>query len=327
MTDVIIPVYRPGENFKKLLEMLSVQTEQIGKLILINTGEACWTQEAEALIRRLQEEENAIDQILLLHIKKEDFDHAATRRLGISYSDAEAFVCMTDDAVPEDGTLLFHLKSALYKNEPSLCGTVALAYARQLPRADCREAERFARQFNYPAESFTKGKDDIGRLGIKAYFASNVCCMYRRDLYDRLGGFVQDAIFNEDMLYAAKAVRAGYRIAYCAEARVVHSHCYSALQQLRRNFDLGMSQAMHPEVFAGIRSEGEGIRLVRETAVHLWRTGGRRQIPALFLQSAFKYAGFRLGRSYQRLPYGLCRKLAMNKQYLIRHRAELWTGK
>ena len=38
-------------------------------------------------------------------------------------------------------------------------------------------------------------------------------------------------------------------IAYEAEARVLHSHNYTNMQQLRRNFDLGVSQAEHPEVF------------------------------------------------------------------------------
>ena len=54
-----------------------------------------------------------------------------------------------------------------------------------------------------------------------------------------------------------------YAIAYVAEARVIHSHNYGCAAQFHRNFDLAVSQADHPEVFAGIHSEGEGIRLVR----------------------------------------------------------------
>ncbi len=36
------------------------------------------------------------------------------------------------------------------------------------------------------------------------------------------------------------------------------------MQQFHRNFDLGVSQAEHPEVFEGVPSEGEGIRLVKK---------------------------------------------------------------
>jgi len=56
------------------------------------------------------------------------------------------------------------------------------------------------------------------------------------------------------MIYAAAAVKAGYAIRYEAQAQVIHSHQYTNWQQLRRNFDLGVSQADHPEVFAGVSS-------------------------------------------------------------------------
>ncbi len=72
------------------------------------------------------------------------------------------------------------------------------------------------------------------------------------------------------MIFAGKAVlQDDYAIAYVAEARVIHSHNYGCAAQFHRNFDLAVSQADHPEVFAGIHSEGEGIRLVRQTARYL----------------------------------------------------------
>ena len=58
-----------------------------------------------------------------------------------------------------------------------------------------------------------------------------------------------------------------YAIAYVADAKVIHSHNYNCTQQFKRNFDLAVSQADHPEVFGGIRSESEGIRLVKQTAI------------------------------------------------------------
>ena len=71
------------------------------------------------------------------------------------------------------------------------------------------------------------------------------------------------------MIFAAGAVKAGYGIAYVPEAKVYHSHHYTNMEQLRRNFDLGVSQADHPEVFAGVPSESEGIKLVKQTIAHL----------------------------------------------------------
>lgn len=324
--DVIIPVYRPGERFYSLLRMLAVQTLPVERLILINTEESLWTREAAELLDSLGQEENAIREISLTHIPKAAFDHAATRRLGIAKGSAPVFVCMTDDAVPADEGLLSALASAFYQEAEGEPETEA-AYACQLPREDCTPEERFGRQFNYPEQSFQKGLSDLPRLGIKTFFASNVCCAYRRDIYEKLGGFCSHTIFNEDMIYAAKAVKAGYRIAYCAAARVYHSHRYSALEQLHRNFDLGMSQAMHPEVFAGVPSEGEGIRLVKQTAGWLLKNGYGYRIPVLVWQSGFKYLGYRLGKAYRRLPAWLCRSLAMNKTYVEQHLSGKDAGK
>ena len=36
-TDVIIPAYRPGEEFEKLLERLSAQKYPINKILVMNT--------------------------------------------------------------------------------------------------------------------------------------------------------------------------------------------------------------------------------------------------------------------------------------------------
>ena len=122
-------------------------------------------------------------------------------------------------------------------------------------------------------------------------------------------------IFNEDMIYAAKAVKSGYAVAYAADARVIHSHNLSFRQQFRRNFDLGVSQADHPEVFAGVPSEGEGIRLVKQTAGRLVKTGRWLLLPALVIGSGCKFLGYRLGKQYRFLPKRLILKCTGNPDY------------
>lgn len=320
--DVIIPVYRPGERFLELLARLAEQTMPIGTLVLINTEKKDWTEEAQKLIERLSGERNAIGSIQLLHIRREEFDHAATRNLGTELCEAPVFVCMTDDAVPADDRLLERLYGAFFQEKEGEA-IVEAAYARQIPREDCRPAEVLTRHFNYPETSFIKGQEDLKRLGIKTYFASDVCCAYRRDIFLMLGGFCEHAIFNEDMIYAHKAVTAGYRIAYCGDAMVIHSHNYSPLQQFHRNFDMGMSQAQHPEVFSGLPSEGEGIRLVKDTAGKLVKQGLYGELPGLILQSGAKYLGYRLGKAYRHLPYGLIHAFSSNKIYVEKHKEEL----
>ena len=301
--DIIIPSYKPGKKFLRLFEMLKKQKLPYNRLIVINT-------EHKLMGEEIRDKLLADERTLLRDISAEEFDHAATRSLGVSLSEADAFICMTDDAVPDNEELTKRLIEGLTKDT-----LAAMCYARQLAAPDADEAERYVRIFNYPEVSCVKSKADKPRLGIKTYFASDVCCAYNREIFDSLGGFVDRAVFNEDMIYAAEAVNAGYRIVYAAEARVVHSHNYTAMQQLHRNFDLGMSQAMHPEVFAGLKSEGEGLKLVKATAKHLITSGHAAELPAFIWRTGFRYIGYRAGKLYDRLPKTAVRALAMNKRF------------
>lgn len=301
--DVIIPACYPKKRFLKLLDRLENQTVPVNRIIVMNTQK----DGLEALISE-QELKKAHPKLLLSHLKREAYDHGGTRHEGVMKSDGDVFICMTQDALPEDGHLVEALTKALQQED------VAVAYARQLPEADCSRMERFTRQFNYPEEGFVKGQEDVSRLGIKTYFCSNVCAAYKREVYDRLGGFVSPTIFNEDMIWAARAVKAGYRIAYVAQARVIHSHNYTALQQLHRNFDLGVSHAQYPEIFADVPPEGEGAKLVKKTALHLLRTAPL-QIFSLVFQSAAKLIGYKLGKNYRKLPKKLVKRLSMQKSY------------
>lgn len=302
--DIIIPTYKPGEKFLRLLGMLKKQTFPYNRLIVINT-------ECHLMPNGLRAELDADESCILKDISREEFDHAATRTMGVRVSHADVFICMTDDAVPYDEFLIEKLVSALEADE-----STAIAYARQLAAEDADEAERFTRIFNYPDKSRKKTIADLDELGVKTFFASDVCCAYKRNVFDELGGFVESAGFNEDMLYAARALRAGYSSVYAAEAKVIHSHNYTAMQQLHRNFDLGMSQKMHPEVFGGLSSEGEGMKLVKGIITHLKESGHTGDIPRFIIRTGFRYLGYRLGKLYDRLPDCAVVALSLNKVYV-----------
>lgn len=310
--DVIIPTYKPTDKLKKLMQMLQKQTRPVHRIILINTEEKHF-QHFFYGTRFLEKFSN----LTVRHISKYEFDHGATRRLGVSISDADYFICMTDDAMPMDENLVERLLLPLESGE------AAVSYARQCTGNKCSEIERFTRTFNYPAKSSLKSKEDLPKLGIKTYFCSNVCAAYNRKIYDELGGFVLQTIFNEDMIYAAKVIEHDYKIAYVAEAKVIHQHHYSNLQQLKRNFDLGVSQAKHPEVFEAVPSVSEGKKLVAETASHLKEKGLGKRIPELYISSGYKYVGYQLGKHYKKLPKKIIMKLTMNPYYWSHEDKEL----
>lgn len=302
--DVIIPTYKPDRKFVQLIQMLAKQTVPVHKIIILNTE--------EKYFERLIYGTHFLDQyknLIVYHHSVREFDHGKTRDKGVRCSDADIFVCMTQDAVPKDE----HLIEELIK--PFSDEKVATVYARQLADENAGVIERFTREFNYPSQSVVKEKKDIEKLGIKTYFCSNVCAAYRRTAYDKVGGFIRYAIFNEDMIYAAAAINHGYKVAYAAEAEVIHSHNYTNMQQFRRNFDIGVSQAQHPEVFASVPSEGEGMKLVKLTLEHLKQTRNKRKIPGFIINCGCKFLGYKLGKAYQMLPIALVLKCTMNKHY------------
>lgn len=302
--DVIIPVYKPEKTFLQLLDMLSRQRQYLKRIIIINTEKKCFDEKIPE-----QELLQKYDNLLIRHISKEEFDHGKTRNYGVSFSDSPYFVMLTDDCMPEDDRLIHNLLAPF--EDPQ----IAISYGRQLPNKDCGELEAFTRSFNYPETSGVKYAENIPELGIKAFFASNVCAAYRRETFDTLGGFVPRTIFNEDMIYARRVLDAGFGIAYAADARVIHSHNYSGLQQFHRNFDLGVSHAQYPEIFGGITAESEGIRLIRKTCHYLIQKGRPWLIIKLFWQSAWKYAGYFLGKRYRKLPQKMVAACSMNKDY------------
>lgn len=298
--NVIIPTYRPGREFPELLKGLKNQEYQPDKVIIMNTEEEGWDARWETLFPQTE----------VHHIKKEQFDHGGTRKAGAALADGSILVFMTQDAVPYDKFLIGNLINPLLKQEG-----VGAAYARQLPREDCSFLEKCTRSFNYPETSCIKREKDLPVYGIKTFFCSNVCAAYKREAYEKAGGFVEKAIFNEDMICAGNMVKAGYGIAYAADAKVVHSHNYTCLQQLHRNFDLGVSQADYPEIFEGVPSEGEGIRLVKKTVGILMKAGKFWLLPKLFFQSGFKYIGYFMGKRYKKLPRRMILWATMNKAY------------
>ena len=301
--DVVIPTYKPGIKFVKLIDHLHRQTIAVRHIYVINTEEEYYKADVT----------DRYDDITVTHINKSEFDHGGTRNMGASMSDADFVLFMTDDAVPKNP----HLIAELLK--PFVNKDVAVSFARQLGEKKEDYLEYAIRCFNYPDESRLKVREDISELGIKTFFCSNVCAMYRRSAYDEVGGFIKQAIFNEDMNMAMKLIDAGYGVYYAADAKVVHWHRYSAITQLHRNFDVAVSQAMMGGYLKDIKSEGEGKRMVKTVLKKLFKSGRIYLIPKFIWQSGFKYIGYFLGRRYDKLPKWAVMKLTMNPSFFEKY--------
>lgn len=304
--DVLVPVYKPDEKLRKLLFRLQQQTVTVQKIILLHTIEEPKVEIASYI------PDGFTVPIEEMSIPLEEFDHGGTRAYGAEKSDAEFMLYMTQDAVPANERLIEELLA------PFADVGVGICYARQLPRKEAKAVERLIRGFNYPDTDRIQTASDVETLGIKAYFCSDVCALYRKSAYEAIGGFVKKTIFNEDMIAAADMLAYGYKVIYVAGARVIHSHSYTLRQQFSRNFDLAVSQVQYKRVFEGISSENEGISMVKTICKYLCKHGKLLQIPYFILECAVKFLGFRLGKMYERLPMKIILACTMSKRYWMK---------
>lgn len=301
--NVIIPTYKPDEGFIKLLQKLCEQTVKVDRVIVMNTEESLFFKAG------IPEDITSKLIVEVHHISKDEFDHGKTRHEAMEMADADICVLMTQDAMPADRKLIEELI------RPFENGEIAVSYGRQLAFENSSFVEKLTRDFNYPDEDIVKSIADLDRLQIKTFFCSNVCSAYRKSVYTELGGFVRKTIFNEDMLFAAKALRAGYKTAYCSKARVYHSHDYTGKQHFKRNFDNGVSHALYPEVFEGVGQDGEGLKMVKTVTGKLIKGGHILGVPRYIWHTGCKYIGFKLGCRYKKLPKWLVLKCTSDKSF------------
>lgn len=322
--NVVIPVYRPDEKLIQLFTMLNKQTIAVSKVIVMNTVVGSMSDNVDGRDGRAASiigecRKLCKTNLEVVHVYPENFDHGGTRALAVSYAedDCDYLLFMTQDAVPENEYLVEKLLEPFISDsfaglDESASSKIAAAYARQLPSKDSSLSECFTRGFNYPDVETVKTAEDIEKIGIKAFFCSNVCAMYKKSVYESLGGFVKRTIFNEDMIFANKLLKKGYNIAYASKATVIHTHNYSGKQQYKRNFDLAVSQTLNPQAFSGISSESEGIKYVKAAFIYFIKAGKPFEIIPFGINCVYKYLGYKKGKNIADLKYDEIMKCTSN---------------
>ena len=93
---------------------------------------------------------------------------------------------------------------------------------------------------NILANTLIKNKDDIKKLGLNTFFFSDASSAIKTEIFKKLNGYDgKDFPTNEDMYIAYKLITNGYKIRYCADSEVVHSHKFTLKQQYKRYYDTG----------------------------------------------------------------------------------------
>ncbi|MDR1527032.1 MAG: glycosyltransferase [Dysgonamonadaceae bacterium] len=252
---VIIPTLNAEKEIGDLLQKLHNQTVALEEIIVIDSQ----SDDETASICR---EDN---KVVFIPIERSEFDHGGTRDRAFRQSQGSFVLFLTQDAVPEDEYYVERLLQPFQDPE------VAMVSGRQIAKAQASPIEKLVRNFNYPPESNVRTQNDIPIRGVKAFFASNVCSAYRRSAYLAVGGFDSPILTNEDMLIAARLICSGYKVAYCAEAKVIHSHSLTLKQQFVRNYNTGIFMRKNIDLFRNMPVSTEGIKMVNYVLPRLWK--------------------------------------------------------
>lgn len=208
--DIICPLYNAEEYIynlnRSLLKQKNVNINKI-KYVLTKCND-----DSEKILKS-----NKLNYTL---INKLDFSHSLTRETEAKKSKADIIVFITQDIVIESNFWLYNLV------KPIIAGEVEATYSRQITKYD--NIEKYTREFNYPENSFIKSNEDIVKMGLKTFFSSDASAAIRRDIFTKLNGYDGKKLpISEDMYFSYKLITNGYKIKYCADSVVYHSHNFS----------------------------------------------------------------------------------------------------
>lgn len=298
---IVIPVFRPDGRLKMCIERLLRQSVMPDRILL----NVLYENPVDREIPEVYMDE----RIEVRYTPREEYDRAGSRDTILRELDSDIVIFMVQTAIPQNRYLIEKL-TELFKEERT-----AVVYGRHMTDDECSPIECCVRQFNYPPKGMTKSLEDAGKLGIRTFFNSNVCAAYRRRAYLETEGFGKRMIAGEDMLAARRLLEKGWQAVYAPEAEVIYYRNDDLHGLWKRNFDIGVAHAEHPEMIENTKPGKEGVRLVRVTSALLRQNHMEEYLGEVLTRSIVRYLAYQLGRNYERLPEGVVRKCSANKEY------------
>lgn len=220
LVDIICPLYNAKDYISTLHEALLKQKNvAINKIHYILTES---TDNTENILKSM-----ALDY---KKIKKEDFSHSKVREDAARNSSADIICFITQDIIIETDDWLFNLV------EPIIKGEVSQTYSRQISKFN--NIEKYTREYNYPSVSSIKTKADIDTLGLKTFFSSDASSAILKETFLSLNAYDgRDLPISEDMYFTYKLIMNDYKVMYCANSIVYHSHNFK-LKDLYNRYKL-----------------------------------------------------------------------------------------
>lgn len=294
---IICPLYNAEKyilNLDKSIKMQeNVDIESIS-YILTKSGDR-----SEDILKKIEANYHVIE--------KKEFSHSLTREKQATKSLGDIIVFVTQDVIIENKLWLYNLVRDI------IDGKCEAGFSRQVCKYN--GIEKYIRSKNYPDYSRIVSKEDIPKLGLMTFFFSDASSAVRKDIFKKLNGYDnKNLIISEDMYLAYKIIINGYKIKYCADSVVTHSHEFTCKQLFNRYFDTGVFFTDN-NFLSNYSSNQSGISLAKSV---LFNSVKKKDFSTMFRMVpnfASRFIGMQLGKKYKKLPKILIRNFSLNKNY------------
>ncbi len=222
---VILPTRNGEAELRRLLPALGAQALDGGFELLAIDSES-----SDGTVALLQEHGADVESI-----RREEFEHGRSRNRCAERARGELLVFLSQDVVPVDDRFLSALAAAF--DDPRMAGS----YARVLPHPDddpltARTVLELPEASEEPSVRDLDAVEGLWRFEpeerARYLRFNNVASAVRTDVFREIP--LPPTSFGEDFAWAARALTAGWRIAFVPEAAVYHAHDYDLGGAFRR---------------------------------------------------------------------------------------------
>ena len=248
--------------------------------------------------------------VKIARVEPEDYNYGKTRNEGAAMTDGDFLIFLSTDVEIRDTDWL--LKLTRHFSNPQVAGV----YGRQIPKDNAIPMERFFIPYNYPTRSEWVNFRE-SELGKRVVIFSNVNSAIRRSVWEQIK--FPEMLKSEEVEWAKRALLAGYKIFYCAEAAVYHSHRYSVKAVFQEYFDSGATMPVFLQGRTFNYSMGnfvlDGLRFISEEYKFMLKNGYARWIPYAIIYDTAKFTGVFLGSKQKHMPIWMKRALCKKKNH------------
>ncbi len=223
---VVVPTKNGGPLWREVLTSILGQQQVDFELLVVDSGSTDGTPE-------LAEQYG----VRVIHVPPAEFNHGATRDLGVAMTKGDIVVLMTQDSLPADELLFYRMREFFADTQ------VGGAYARQLARPEANVLTKRNLDLAPTGRLLSEVRGPVSpevwqTLASWERFAlcnfDNVCSAVRRTAW--LNNPFGKVNFAEDIAWSKRAILGGWKIAYVATAIVIHSHDRSLRYDFQRTY-------------------------------------------------------------------------------------------